>query len=137
METNESTMPLVDHVKLASESLGAGMYSSLIDTFNIPAPINYLGYTSVGKSIATVGDRMDPYVLPSRHEPKVPLSAVEVAYQAIVNTIVDPVLVPPTFSQEPKESYLPAWEENSLYTDDYLDMVLPLDEAILEAMSGR
>ena len=60
METNESTVPLVDQVKPASESLVARMYSSLMGTFDIPAPINYLGSTSIAKSIATIGDRMDP-----------------------------------------------------------------------------
>ena len=52
METNESTMPLIDQVKPASKSLRDGMYSSLMGTFDIQAPINYLGSTSVGKSIA-------------------------------------------------------------------------------------
>ena len=60
METNESTIPLVDQVKPASESLGAGMYASLMGTFDLPAPINYIGSTSVGKSIATLVDRTDP-----------------------------------------------------------------------------
>ena len=60
METNESTMPLVDQVKPASESLGARMYSSLMGTFDIPAPLNYLSSTNVGKSIATVVDRTNP-----------------------------------------------------------------------------
>ena len=83
METNESTIPLVDQVKPTSESLGAGMYASLMGTFDLPAPINYIGSTSVGKSIAMVVDRTDPWVLPSHHEPEVPLSVVEVAYQAI------------------------------------------------------
>ena len=80
METNESIVPLVDQVKPASESLGARMYASLMGNFDIPAPINYLGSTSVGKSIAAVVDRTDPWVLPSHHEPEVPLSAVEVSY---------------------------------------------------------
>ena len=57
METNESTVPLVDQVRPASKSLGAGMYASLMGTFDILAPINYLGSTSVRKSIATVVDR--------------------------------------------------------------------------------
>ena len=125
METNDSTVPLVDRVKPASESLGDGMYSSLMGTFDIPAPINYLVSTSVGKSIATIGDRMDPWVLPSRHEPELPLSKVEVAYQAIINIIVGPIFVPPIVSEELEESYLPSWEENSLYTDDFLDVVFP------------
>ena len=125
METNESTMPLVDQVKLDSESLGTRMYSSLMGTFDILAPINYLGSTSVGKYISKVGDRMDPWVLPSRHEPDVPLSAVEVAYQAIVNTTVDPVMTPSIVSEELAEAYLPAWAENSLYSYYCLNMVFP------------
>ena len=106
-------------------------------TFDIPTLINYLGSTSVGKSIAMVVDRTDPWVLPSHHEPEVPLSAAEVAYQAIVHTAIDPILIPLAVSEESKESYLPAWAENSLHSRDCLNMVLPTDEAILEAMCGR
>ena len=109
METNESTIPLVDQVRPASKSLGAGMYASLMGTFDIPAVINYLGSTSVGKSIEMVVDRTDPWVLPSCHEPEVPLLAVELSYQAIIHTIVDPISVPHTISEELKESYMPAW----------------------------
>ena len=105
-------------------------------TFDIPTPINYISSTSVGNSIATVVDRTDPWVLPSHHEPEVPLSIAEVGYQAIIHTVVDPILVPLTVSEEPEESYLPAWVENSLHSRDLLDMVLPSDEAILEAMCG-
>ena len=114
METNESIVPLVDQVKPISESSGARMYSSLMGTFDIPATINYLGSSSVGKSITAVGDKMDPWVLSSHNEPKVPLQAVEVAYQAISNTTIDPVSVPPTVSEDPGEAYLPSQEENSL-----------------------
>ena len=75
------------------------MFASLMGTFDLPAPINYIGSTSVGKSIAMVVDRNDPWVLPSHHEPKVPLSAVEVAYQAITHTAVDTIPVPLTVSE--------------------------------------
>ena len=68
METNESTVPLVDQVRPTSKILGDGMYASLMGTFDIPSLINYLSSTSVGKSIATVVDRIDPWVLPSHHE---------------------------------------------------------------------
>ena len=136
METNESTIPLVDQVKLANESLGVGMYILLMGTFDILAPIHYLGSTSIGKSITTVVDRTDPWVLPSHHELEVRLSTVEIDYQAIIHTIVDPIAVPLTVSKEPKEAYLPAWEKNSLHTEDCLDMVFLSDEAILEAMCG-
>ena len=64
MESNESAVPLVDQVKPAAQILGAGMYASLMGTFDFPASINYLGSTSVGKSIAMVVNRTDPWVLP-------------------------------------------------------------------------
>ena len=103
-------------------------------TFDLPAPINYIGSTSVGNSIAMVVDRTDPWVLPTHHEPELPLSTVEVAYQAITQTIVDPIPVPLSVSKELEEVYLPAWAENSLHLMDCLYMVLPSNEAILEAM---
>ena len=106
-------------------------------TFDFPDPVNYLGSTSVGKSIATVVDRTDPWVLPSCHEPEVPLSTEKVAYQDIIHTALDPILVPLIVSEEPEEAYLPAWAENSLHTEDCLDMVFPSDKAILEAMCGQ
>ena len=112
------------------------MYTSLMGTFDILAPINYIGSTSVGKSIETVVDRTDPWVLPSHHEPELPLLVAEVAYQAIVHTTIDPISVPLTVSEELEEAYLLAWAENSSHSRDCLDMVLPLDEAILEAMCG-
>ena len=113
------------------------MYTSLMGTFDLPAPVNYIGSTSVGMSIATMVDRTDPWVLPTPHELEVPLSAVEVAYQAITQATVDPFLDPLIVSNDLEEVYFPAWAENSLHSIDSLDMVLPSDEAILEAMSGH
>ena len=84
-------------------------------TFDLPDPINYIGSTSVGKSIATVVDRTDPWVLPTHHEPEVPLSVVEVAFQDITQTTIDPILVPLSVSEELEEVYLPTWAENSLH----------------------
>ena len=104
-------------------------------TFYLSARINYIGSTSVGNSIATVVDRTDPWVLPSPHEQEVPLLAVEVAYQVITQTTIDSISDPLTVSKDLEEVYLPAWAENSLHSTDFLDMVLPSDEAILEAMS--
>ena len=128
-------MPLVDQAKPAAQSLGAGMYASLMGTFDLPAPMNYIGSTTVGKSITTVVDSNDPWVLPTPHEPEVPLSVVEVAYQAITEATVDPIPDPLTVSNDLEEVYFPAWAENSLHSIDCLDTVLPSDEAILEAMT--
>ena len=110
------------------------MYASLMGTFDIPASINYVGSTSVGKPIETIVDRTYSWVLRST---EVPLSTVEVSYQDIIHTVVDPIPVPLTVSKEPKEACLPTWVVNSLHSRDCLDMVLPSDEAILEAMCGR
>ena len=110
------------------------MYASLMGTFDFPALINYLGSTSVGKSIATVVDKTDPWVLPSHHEPEVPLSTMEVPYHAIIHTAVDPVPGPLIVSKEPEEAYLPAWAENFLHTEYCLDMVFPSDITIMESM---
>ena len=71
LDTNESTIPLIDQTKPANESLGVGMYASLTGTFDIPTPIDYLGSTSVWKSITMIVDRYDLWVLPSHHEPQV------------------------------------------------------------------
>ena len=65
-----------------------------------------------------------------------PLSAVEVAYQAITQAVVDPIPDPLTVLDDLEEVYFPAWAENSLHSIDCLDTVLPSDEAILESMSG-
>ena len=100
MDSNESAVRLVDQVKPIAQSLGAGMYTSLMGTFDLPASINYIGFTSVGKSIAMVVDRTDPWVLPSPHKWEVPLSVVEVAYQAITQTTIDPIPDPLIVSED-------------------------------------
>ena len=90
----------------------------------------------MGKSISTVFDRTNPWVLPSPHEPEVPLSAVELSYQAITQTTFDPIPNPLTVSEDLEEVYFPAWTKNSSHSIDCLDLVLPFDETILEAMCG-
>ena len=130
-------MPLVDQVKPVAQSLGDGIYASLMGTFDLPALINYIGSTSVGKSIAMVVDSTDPWVLPSPHELEFPLSTMELAYHAITQTIVDPILEPLIVSEDLEEVYMSAWAENSLHSTDCLDMVSPSYEAILEAMHGH
>ena len=137
MESNESAVPLVDQVKPTAQSLGARMYASLMGTFDIPAPVLYIGSTNVGKSIDSVVDRNDPWVLPTPQQPEVPLSAVEVVYQAITQTTVDPIPDPLIVSDDLEEVYIPAWAENSLHSIDCLDTVLPSNEAIPKAMCAR
>ena len=84
------------------------MYTLLMGMFNIPAPLNYLGSTSVGKNISLVVHKTGPWVLPLQEEPQVPLSTIEVAYQAIYNVGDASIVTPPPFLEESDEAYLPA-----------------------------
>ena len=101
----------------------------------MPSPINYLGMTSVEKNIWTIVDTTDPWIFPSQDDIEVPLLVAKVSYQSIFDATYDSILTPP-ISKELDEAYFPAWEENSTYSYEFLDMVLPSDEAIMEAMIG-
>ena len=70
------------------------MYASLMGTFDMPAPINYLGTTNVRKNVSTVVGRTDLWVLPSQDEPQVPLSTTKVSYQAIFDATIDSISNP-------------------------------------------
>jgi hypothetical protein len=62
-----------------------------------------------------------------------PLSAAEVAYSTVQQTsaTLDPIPAP-----ELDPLFEPIWAQNSLVDTDSLDLVLPSDEAIIEAMTG-
>jgi hypothetical protein len=62
-----------------------------------------------------------------------PLSAAEVAYSAVQQTSATPDPIP---TQELDPLFEPIWAQNSLVDTDLLDLVLPSDEAIIEAMTG-
>lgn len=65
---------------------------------------------------------------------KFPMSAMELSYQSIVNPADNR---PTPFSQEELDrDVAPAWTLDSTSTLDCLDTILPLEEAILEAMMG-
>lgn len=63
-----------------------------------------------------------------------PMSATKLVYQCIVNSIdFDPIPLP---SEDEDGDVAPVWIVDSTSTMDYLNIVLPSDEAILEAMTG-
>jgi hypothetical protein len=62
-----------------------------------------------------------------------PLSAVEVEYIIFQQASIDPDLTP---TQELDPVLEPIWAQGSLATTDSLDLVLPFDEVILEALTG-
>ena len=65
----------------------------------------------------------------------VPLPATMVAYQANLGCVVEPS--PSSSQMEEEDPYVfPAWVVQSSHVHDCLDSVFPLDEVIIEAMSG-
>ena len=72
-KTSESNVPLIDQLCPTNESLGVGMYTSLMGNFDMVAPIKYLGMTSVGEKVCAVVDRTETWVFPSQEDPDVPL----------------------------------------------------------------
>jgi hypothetical protein len=125
-------------------------------TFNFPAPVAYIHATPVGFKIQVpwlqvmrvtsfrTSYLQDPWVLPSPCESvdghthvrmAMPLSAVEVTYQAIQHTTADPDQTP-AWTEEDDQYPEPIWAHNSSTSQDCLDIVMPSDEAIIEAMTG-
>jgi hypothetical protein len=66
---------------------------------------------------------------------EIPLSAVNIAYQAILDVATDPD--PPSLWLEEVDLVLePIWVVNSSSPHDFLNNTFPSDEVILEAMAG-
>ena len=83
----------------------------------------------------------DPWILPSLSpsigtiETDVSLPTMMIAYQANLGQVAEPSSSSSRVEEE--DPYvLPAWAVESSHAHDCLDYVFPLDEAIIEAMSG-
>ena len=83
----------------------------------------------------------DPWILPTPSissdpiKTSVLLPVAMIAYQANLKSVAEPS--PSSSRMEEEDPYmLPAWVVQSSHAHDYLDMVFPSDEAIIEAMSG-
>jgi hypothetical protein len=132
------------------------MYPSLMGTFNFPAPISYIRATPIDYQnssssvpITRVGSFRtsyleDPWVLPSPCESvkghvhvrmAMPLSAVEVTYQAIQQATAD-LDQTSSWMEEDDQFPEPIWAQNSSTSLDCLDTMFPSDKAIIEAMTG-
>ena len=66
---------MIDRARSVNESLGVGMYTSLMGTFDFPAPINYIGSSSVGRidftfeDFCSISNYSDPWILPMEAKP--------------------------------------------------------------------
>jgi hypothetical protein len=143
------SIPMVDNSQLKTENIDVGMYSSLMDTFDFSAPTHHIYAMSntpalVEKSIPFHTSYFsDPWNLPSltssikgqSHDGMaMPLSTTEIAYQAILDSSVNPDPIPlQTVEEDPV--LRPVWATSLSFSHDFLDETLPSDEAILEAMN--
>lgn len=63
-----------------------------------------------------------------------PISTIEIAYQSIVDsTDSNPILVS---TEDVDDDVAPVWKIDSTLVMDFLDIVLPYEEEILESMIG-
>jgi hypothetical protein len=144
-----SMVPMIDNPQPGVVNVGVGLCPSLMGTFDYPPPQGDIKFISnhhkveifqVSSFCMTYFD--DPWILPSPSAMmdgtghpgmSMPLSAAEVVYslvqQASTNT-------DPTPAQEFDPLLEPIWAQGSLADTDSLDLVLPSDEAIIEAMTS-
>jgi len=143
---------MIDNPQPNVINVGVGLCPPLMGTFNYPPPSDDV------KMISAIPDQpkdgifqvssfcmnyfTDPWILPSPsasmegtgHPGMVmPLSAIEVAYNIVQQTLANLDLNPP---QELDLVLEPIWAQAYLSTTDPLDLVLPYDEVILEAFTG-
>ena len=123
------------------------MYPSLMGSFSCPALILMIGssfdeaLTSTTSVSFPINHMEDPWILPSLSpssetiEMSMLLPTVMIAYQANLQSAAEPCSSS-SRTEEEDPYVLPAWAVQSSHAHDFLDMVFPSDEAIIEAMSG-
>jgi hypothetical protein len=144
-----STVPMVDNPQADVVNIGVGLCPYLMGTFDYPPPHGDVKFISnhhkaeifhVSSFRTTYFE--DPWILPSpsttmdatgNASMSTPLSAAKVAYSLVQQASATPDPIP---AQELDPLLEPIWAQDSLANTDSLDLVLPSDEAIIEAMNG-
>jgi hypothetical protein len=147
-----STVPMIDNPQPDIVNIGVCLCPALMGTFD------YLPLFDDVKFISAVPDQPkakifqvslfhmtyfnDPWTLPSpsstmegkgHHGMAMPLFAVEVAYSIVQQASA---YLDPTSPQELDLVFKPTWAQGLLATTDSLELVLPSNEAILEALTS-
>jgi hypothetical protein len=144
-----STVPMVDNPQAGVVNVGVGLCPSLMGTFDYPHPqgdVKFISTHHKAEIFHVSSFRMtyfkDPWTLPSpsatmdetgKAGMATPLSTAEVAYSLVQQTLATP---DPILAQELDPLLEPIWAHDSLTDINSLDLVLPCDEAIIEAMTG-
>jgi hypothetical protein len=144
-----STVPMIDNPQPSVVNAGVGLCPYLMGTFDYPPLQGDIKFISNHQKVEIfqvssfyTAYFKDPWILPSppvtmddtwHPSMSMPLSTAEVAYslvqQASDNTN-------PTPTQELDPLLEPIWAQSSLANVDSLDLVLPSDEAVIEAMTS-
>jgi hypothetical protein len=144
-----STVPMVDNPQAGFVNIGVGLCPYLMVTFDYPPPQGDVKFISNHhkaeifhvSSFRTIYFQ-DLWTLPSpsammdetgQAGMATLLSTTEVAYSLVQQTSVTLDLIP---TQELDPLLKPIWAQDSLTDIDSLDLVLPSDESIIEAMTG-
>jgi hypothetical protein len=143
-------IPVIDNSQSATENIGVRIYSSLMGTFDFITPIHHIYAMSNRYALLMryIPFRTSYFNYPwtissltmscegqSHIGMEMSLSVVEIVYQVVLDSNVDP---DPVSSQTNEEDLVlwPIWDTSSSCAHDFLDDTLPLDKAILEAMIG-
>jgi hypothetical protein len=144
-----SMVPMIDNPQPGVVNVGVGLCPSLMGTFDYPPPhgdikfiYNHHKVDIFQVSLFCMTYFNDPWILPSplatmyevgHSGMSMPLSTAKVAYSLVHQ---DSANSDPTLAQELDPLLEPIWAHGSLTNIDSLDLVLPFDEAVIEAMTS-
>jgi len=144
------SIPVVDNSQPTTENIGVRMYSSLMGTFDFMAPIHHI-YAMSSRPVLSersipfyTSYSNDPWNLPSstascegqsKYGMAIPLSVVEIVYQFVLDSFVDPDPIDPQTNEE-DHVLEPVCSTLSSCSHDFLDDTFPSDKSIIEAMNG-
>jgi hypothetical protein len=143
-----SVVPMIDNPQLGVVNVGVGLCPSLMGTFDYPTPQGDVKFISDHHKVEIFQVSSfhmtyfnDPWILPSpsttlegtgHPDMSMLVSTAEVVYSLVQQALVD---TDPTPTQELDPLLVPIWAQGSLIDTHLLDLVLPSDEAIIEAMT--
>jgi hypothetical protein len=144
-----STVSMIDNPQPGVVNVGVGLCPSLMGTFDFPPPHDDIKFVSNHHKVEIFQVSSfctnyfeDPWILPSPSATmdetghsgmSMPLSVAEVVYSLVQQASTNP---DPTPTQELDPLLEPIWAQGSLSNVDLLDLVLPYDEAVIEAMTS-